>query len=355
MNIRYHVDLTEAERGELAVLTGGGEYSVRRIKRAQILLAAEGGLGDDAIAAAVAVGGSTVYRTKRRFVEGGLHAALNEEPRAAADRKLTGNEEALLVATACSSPPEGRARWTLELLAGEMVSLTGHDGLSRETVRRPPAENDLKPWQKDMWCIPGRCRLRRPHGGCARSLCRQPDPKRPVICFDESPTELIGEAREPISPGPARLDVSTTPIAATAWSISSSSLMPIALGGTSSSRVIGPPTTSPFACATSSISTAQKPSASASLSTISPPTPPPLFMPPSRRPKPVACSRGSSSITRPSTPAGSTWLRSRSASSNANAWTAASNSVRLVAEIAAGSRSAIAAVPNQLDVLNRES
>ena len=56
-----------------------------------------------------------------------------------------------LVATACSSPPEGRARWTLDLLAGAMVKLTEHDSISRETVRRRLAENDLKPWRKDMW------------------------------------------------------------------------------------------------------------------------------------------------------------------------------------------------------------
>src|SRR6202521_384965 len=112
MNIRYHVELSEAERCELAALVGSGKHYARKIKRAQILLAADSGLGDDDIAAAVAVGGSTVYRTKRRFVEGNLEAALNEEPRAGADRKLTGNEEALLVATACSSPPARRARWT---------------------------------------------------------------------------------------------------------------------------------------------------------------------------------------------------------------------------------------------------
>ncbi|BCH12629.1 hypothetical protein MesoLj131c_68870 (plasmid) [Mesorhizobium sp. 131-3-5] len=100
------------------------------------------------------VGGSTVYRTKRRFVEMGLEAALSEEPRAGAQRKLTGKEEALLVATACSSPPPGRARWTLELLAGEFVKLTDHQELSRETVRRRLADNDLKPWRKAMWCIP---------------------------------------------------------------------------------------------------------------------------------------------------------------------------------------------------------
>jgi hypothetical protein len=91
-----------------------------------------------------------VYRTKRRFVTGNLEAALSEEPRPGAARKLSGNEEALLVATACTNPPEGRARWTLELLAGAMVNLTGHEGLSRETVRRRLAENELKPWRRDL-------------------------------------------------------------------------------------------------------------------------------------------------------------------------------------------------------------
>ena len=71
---------------------------------------------DEAIATNVGAGSSTVYRTKRRFVLGNLEAALSEEPRPGANRKLSGKEEALLVATACSSPPAGRARWTLELL-----------------------------------------------------------------------------------------------------------------------------------------------------------------------------------------------------------------------------------------------
>jgi hypothetical protein len=59
----------------------------------------------------------------------------------------------LLVATACSNPPSGRKRWTLELLADEMVKLTEPESLSRETVRRRLAEDDLKPWRKEMWCI----------------------------------------------------------------------------------------------------------------------------------------------------------------------------------------------------------
>jgi transposase len=114
----------------------------------------------------VGAGGSTVYRTKRRFVLGNLEAALREEPRPGAARKLSGKEEALLVATACSNPPEGRARWTLELLADELVRLTEHDDISRETVRRRLTENELKPWRKDMWCIPqGACFL-----GCEHPL-----------------------------------------------------------------------------------------------------------------------------------------------------------------------------------------
>src|SRR5215203_3950135 len=135
MNIRYRVELSEAERSELGSLLRGGQHAARKLKRAQILLAADAGVADETIAQSLGVGGSTVYRTKRHFVEGTL-------------------EEALLVATACSRPPEGRARWTIELLAGEMVRLTEHDSVSRETVRRRLAENELKPWREKMWCVP---------------------------------------------------------------------------------------------------------------------------------------------------------------------------------------------------------
>ena len=147
MNLRYRVELSQSEHAELMQLLSGGTYAVRKLKRAQVLLAADSGACDEEIARSIGVGKSTVYRTKRRFVLGNREAALSEEPRRGAERKFSGNEEALLVATACSSPPAGRARWTLELLAGEMVKLTTHESVSRETVRRRLAENDLKPWR----------------------------------------------------------------------------------------------------------------------------------------------------------------------------------------------------------------
>src|SRR5215472_7152468 len=115
MNVRYRVELDQNEREQLTALLSGGKHAARKLKRAQILLAADSGVSDEAIATSLAIAGSTIYRTKRRF------AALSEEPRPGAARKLTGKEEALLVATACSKPPEGGARWTLELLAGAMV------------------------------------------------------------------------------------------------------------------------------------------------------------------------------------------------------------------------------------------
>src|ERR1700678_1949952 len=118
MNIRYRVDLTEAERAQLTALLSGGRHAARKLKRAQILLAADAGVGDEAIASSISVGGSTVYRTKRRFVEGNLDLALSEEARPGASRKLSGKEAALLVATVCSSPPEGANRWALDLLTG---------------------------------------------------------------------------------------------------------------------------------------------------------------------------------------------------------------------------------------------
>src|SRR5271154_5149049 len=108
-----------------------------------------------------------------------------------------------------------------DLLADAMVKLTEHDSLSRETVRRRLAEDDLKPWRKDMWCIAqvdGAYVARREDG--LALYAEDDDPKRPVICFDESPTQLIGETRLPIPPDPSDTIANTS---ATAQRICSSS------------------------------------------------------------------------------------------------------------------------------------
>jgi transposase len=207
MNVGYRVELDEAERSQLREMLSGSKQAVRKVKRAQILLAADSGVIDKKIAQTVGVGISTVYRTRQRFVEGNLALALNEQPRRGAARKLSGKEEALLVATACSQAPSGRSRWTLELLAGEMVRLTEHTVLSRETVRRRLLENQLKPWRKEMWCVPKVDAEYVARMEDVLDLYAEDAPlERPVVCFDESPTQLIGEVREPIRARPGQLE-----------------------------------------------------------------------------------------------------------------------------------------------------
>jgi transposase len=205
MNVRYRVTLETSERVELVAMVLGGKGPIRRLKRAQILLASDKGSTDEEIARNIAVGTSTVYRTKQRFVEEGLERALTELPRPGADRKLGVVDESLLVAVACSKPPEGRSRWTLQLLADEMVRLTVHDSVSDETIRRRLGELQLKPWQEKMWCIP---KVDAEFVACMEDVlalyAEVPDERRPVVCFDETPRQLIGEERVPVRAEPGK-------------------------------------------------------------------------------------------------------------------------------------------------------
>lgn len=210
MNVKYVVELTEAEREELRGFVASGSKLARKVKRAQVLLAADQGYGDEDIANMVGVGTSTVYRVKKRFVEREFAAVLDDDPRPGGSRKLTGKEEALLVAVACSKPPSGRSHWTMQLLADAFVSMSEHESLSSETVRRRLAEKKIKPWQEKMWCIPNVdaeyvARME----DVLDLYAEDPSPDEPVVCFDESPTQMIGEVRTPIpaAPGrPARVD-----------------------------------------------------------------------------------------------------------------------------------------------------
>jgi transposase len=210
MTIRYRVTLTPDERHHLLTLTRGGTNAARQIKRAQILLAADAHVPDERIAADIGVSTSTVYRTKHHFVEDSLARALSETPRPGAPRKLSASDEARLVAVACSAPPTGRARWTLDLLAGELVRLTTHETLSSATVGRRRAELKLKPWREKMWCIPTvNAEYVARMDDVLDLYAEAPDPRRPVVCFDETPRQLIGEARVPLpaqSGKPRRVD-----------------------------------------------------------------------------------------------------------------------------------------------------
>lgn len=142
MKKKYIITLTQEERRMLQEMLSRGKAAARKLMRARILLKADvaaGGPGwnDETIAEALEVGRATVERVRKEFVEEGLEAALERrKPRRQYQRKLDGDGEAHLIALACQKPPEGRSRWTLNLLADRMVQLEYVDEISYQTVRR---------------------------------------------------------------------------------------------------------------------------------------------------------------------------------------------------------------------------
>ena len=140
---RYRVTLTQSERQQLQQLISCGKAAARRLAHARILLQADesddGGprRTDEQIESALNTATRTVERVRERFVEQGLEAALLPRPsKRLYARKLDGRQEAKLIALACGKPPAGKRRWTLRLLANEMVELDVVDSLSHETVRQ---------------------------------------------------------------------------------------------------------------------------------------------------------------------------------------------------------------------------
>jgi transposase len=132
---KHLINLSAEEQQQLTELTRKGSMKARQFKRAMILLKANEGLTDGQIMAAIDVSRPCVERIRKRFVEGGLERALNEDPRPGQRRKLDGRGEAQLIATACSQAPEGHDHWTVRLLAGRLVELGVVESISHETVR----------------------------------------------------------------------------------------------------------------------------------------------------------------------------------------------------------------------------
>ncbi len=141
MNKKYVVRLTAVERQQIEKLLRRGSAHARKLLYGRILLKADAdgpyGWTDERIAEAFEVSTATVARERRRYCEEGLEVALMpKKPGRPRRRVLDGRAEAHLIALACSGAPEGRARWSMRLLADQMVELGYVDALSHETVRR---------------------------------------------------------------------------------------------------------------------------------------------------------------------------------------------------------------------------
>lgn len=151
----YVVKLSEEERQQLLEITKKGKVSARKLNRAHLLLAANDGATDATIANTLHIGTATVGRIRKRFVEEGIEAALNERFRPGATRRLDGKQEAFLVALACSQSPEGREHWTMQLLANKLVELEVIDHISDETVRRVLKKGRSSPGLSSSGAYPG--------------------------------------------------------------------------------------------------------------------------------------------------------------------------------------------------------
>lgn len=145
MTKKYIVSLSETEREELKSLIRQGKQSARTLTRAHILLLSDEKQSDQTIAQALHVHVNTVERIRAKFVEQGVEFAVRNRPIPGARRKLDSTAEVYLVATACSDAPNGRAKWTMQLLADELVRLELVDEISDETVRRTLKKTKLSP------------------------------------------------------------------------------------------------------------------------------------------------------------------------------------------------------------------
>ena len=211
---KWVVRLDAPEQQELETVVATPRAAAERVLRARVLLKADEGAGgpawpDTQIADAFEISVSKVQRLRQRLVEEGLAAALVRHPSPQArPRKLDGAQEARLVTLACSAPPAGRTRWTLQLLADQLVVLKVVDAISDETVRVTLKKNALKPWRERQWVIP-------PEQNAA-FVCamedvlevyqRPYDATRPVVCLDEASKQLVQETRphRPLAPGHPR-------------------------------------------------------------------------------------------------------------------------------------------------------
>ncbi|HLA87076.1 MAG TPA: IS630 family transposase [Anaerolineales bacterium] len=214
MRTKYHIHLSKENRQELETLIHSGESSARTQTRARILLLTDESQkkkkGTEEIASALMCSLPTITNIRRKFVEGGLENALYDKPRPGAIPKITGEIEAQLILLACSAPPEGRSRWTLQLLADKLVELKLVDSISDVAVNASAKKNELKPWLVKSWVIAKPSAQFVAKMEDVLAVYERPyDPKRPLVCVDEASKTLHDTPRGaiPIEAGqPPRQD-----------------------------------------------------------------------------------------------------------------------------------------------------
>ncbi|WP_220199687.1 IS630 family transposase [Ktedonospora formicarum] len=209
---KYREVLTTEQREELSLMISTGKASARELTHARILLKADQGQvgpawSDKQIQEALDISAVTVARVRKRCAQVGVQEAIvPASVQRVRQHRLDGTQEAYLIALACSQPPDGYTRWTLRLLAQQLVELGYVETVSHETVRQVLLVNDLKPWIKKQWCIPTRADAEFVYHmeDVLEVYTRPYSPRRPQVCMDEVNTQLLSETREPFPMEPGK-------------------------------------------------------------------------------------------------------------------------------------------------------
>ncbi|MBE3561071.1 MAG: IS630 family transposase [Ktedonobacteraceae bacterium] len=204
---KHLIVLSEEQRQEVEHVIRSGTAPARKIMHAHILLKSEQGWSDQQIMDAFGAGEATIWRVRRRFLEHGLEDALSRRPQPERPEKriLNGVHEAHLIALCCGPQPEGRARWSMRLLADRFVQIGEVETVSYETVRRTLKKNELKPWLKEYWCIPPKSNAEFVyHMEDVLEVYQRPyDARFPQVCLDETSRQHLKDVAPalPVRPG----------------------------------------------------------------------------------------------------------------------------------------------------------
>jgi hypothetical protein len=210
----YRIKLTTSERRDLEAIRDRGKGNALKIRRAiALLLSDEGPEGpatnDTHILPATGMSRSTLFRLRERCCEVGPLGALERKQREKPPReiKITGEVEARITTLACSVPPSGHARWTLQLLADHVVEIGVIDSISHTSVGTVLKKSPLKPWRQECWCIPPKedASFVAAMEDVLEVYQRPPNPEIPLVCLDEFAKQLLSETRAPIPAAPGCL------------------------------------------------------------------------------------------------------------------------------------------------------
>jgi transposase len=205
--MKNSIELTKEQREQLEEVVKSGSTEVRKILHAQVLLKIDSGKegpnwSDERVREAYGVSPATIWRIRKRFLEQGMKDALNRrpQPERPEKRKVTGDQEAQLIALACTKAPLGHSQWSIRLLRKNVVELHIVEEVGRETIRLVLKRNELKPWLTKRFCIPPEaneefvCNME----DVLDVYHRPYDPRFPQLCMDEGSKQLLDEIREPI-------------------------------------------------------------------------------------------------------------------------------------------------------------